>query len=238
MSASEHISPDLQSAYVLGACTDEEAQHAREHLVCCSACAQAVEQLRPAREALLEAAPTRSAPAYLKQAVMAEVRREAELFGAVEAPASAAPARPRVWQRLRAPLPALGLAAAAALVVVIGLAGSGQGPLAPAVTVSDGEVDARLAPGGDARIETVNGRVRLSVAGLPEAGPGRRYQVWLRSGERPPRSARLLFSVDADGSASVVLPEGTGAADAVLVTSEPARGSVLPSREPIAEVPA
>jgi len=239
VSASEHISPDLQSAYLLGACTEGEARVAREHLTGCNACAHSLDQLRPAREALLEAAPVRSAPAYLKDAVMAEVRREAELFDAAKAPASTPAARPRLWERLRSPLPALGLAAAAALavVVVVGVTGSAPGPLAPTVTVSDGEVDSRRAPGGNARLETEDGRVRLSVAGLPGPGPGRRYQVWLRTGERPPRSAQALFSVDAKGSASVVLPEGTGAADAVLVTSEPAGGSVLPSREPIVEVP-
>ena len=226
MNASEHISPDLQSAYLLGACTEGEARVAREHLTGCNACAHSLDQLRPAREALLEAAPVRSAPAYLKDAVMAEVRREAELFDAAKAPASTPAARPRLWERLRSPLPALGLAAAAALAVVVGVTGSAPGPLAPTVTVSDGEVDSRRAPGGNARLETEDGRVRLSVAGLPGPGPGRRYQVWLRTGERPPRSAQALFSVDAKGSASVV-----------LVTSEPAGGSVLPSREPIVEVP-
>lgn len=238
MSAFEHIPPDVQSSYLLGACTEPEARAVRAHLARCDGCAQALAQLRPAREALLEAAPARPAPAHLKHAVMAEVRREAELFGAIRAPASAPVARPRLWERLRSPLPAFGLAAVAALVVVFGVTGLGRGPLAPTVAVSNGEVDARRAPGGSARLETVEGTVSLSVAGLPAPGPGRRYQVWLRTGERPPRSARALFSVDAQGSASVVLPEGAGAADAVLVTSEPAGGSVLPSTRPIVEVPA
>ena len=171
MNASEHISPDLQSAYLLGACTEGEARVAREHLTGCNACARSLDQLRPARAALLEAAPVRSAPAHLKDAVMAEVRREAELFDAAKAPASNPAARPRLWERLRSPLPALGLAAAAALVVVVGVTGSVPGPLAPTVTVSDGEVDSRRAPRGNARLETEDGRVRLSVAGLPGPGP-------------------------------------------------------------------
>lgn len=238
MSAFEHIPPELQSAYVLGACTDEEAQQARAHLAGCSSCADALDRLRPVRQALLEAAPVRHGPVYLKDAVLAEVRREAALFDAARAPAPKAvvPRPPRLWERLRLPAPAFAVAAAAAIGIGIGVAGSGQGQLAPTTTVSYGQVDPRRAPQGNARLETADGRVRLSVAGLPEPGRGRRYQVWLRTGERPPRPAQALFSVDRLGSASVVLPEGTGAADAVLVTSEPRRGSVLPSREPIVEV--
>lgn len=207
----QHISADLLSAYVLGACTEREADAVSEHLAGCRECERALERLRPAREALLGAAATRPAPAYLKDAVMTEVRREAELFSAARAPARAPAAlwRPGLWERLRSPLPAVALAASVALVIVVGAAGR-ELPWAqrPAVEVSYGEVDARQAPGGDALLETQDGRVRLRVAGLPAPGRGRQYQVWLRTGERPPRPARALFSVDAAGAGDVVLPLG------------------------------
>lgn len=233
-----HTYPDLLGAYLLGACSEAEAQEVRLHLAGCGDCARALERMRPAREALLGAAPQRRAPDHLKDAVMAEVRREAELFAAAgtSARATVEPRRPRLWERLRSPLPAVALAASLALVTVVGVAGVLREQPAPTAHVRYGEVDVRLAPGGSARLETQDGRVRLRVAGLPRPGSGREYQVWLRAGEGPERPTRALFTVDADGSGAVVLPAGTGAADAVLVTSEPRGGSVAPSRQPIVRV--
>ena len=238
---------ELLGSYLLRGCADTEAAAVERHLATCAHCAREAEQLRPARDALLLAvAPVRPSPA-LKARVMAAVDAEARLFAAARSPVeptsperSATPARPRPRRSLdrwRAPVPAWALACCLAALLALGslvATGVDRRP-APAREIT-ARVDARQAPAGSAHIRIGSDDARLSVQGLPAAGAGRMYQVWLVTGATGPRPTRVLFAVD-DGRASVALPAETQGADEVLVTSEPSGGSRSPTRPPVLSAP-
>jgi hypothetical protein len=233
---------ELLGAYLLGACTGDEADAMRDHIADCQACASEAAELTLARDALLSVTPTRTAPAQLKERVMAQVRADAELFAAAGGRRADAPhvpaaaeragfgARLRSW--LRAPIP-LATAAACALALVVGgvLIGSQVGS-------DDGGGGTRTvlgkvtAPGGQARLVVDDsGSAQLVVSRLPDPGRNRVYQVWLmRSGEPKPVPTNALFSVAADGSGRAAVPSDLEDVDQVLVTSEPDGGSKQPTR--------
>jgi hypothetical protein len=106
----------------------------------------------------------------------------------------------------------------------------------PEPRVLTGQVDPEAGAGASARLRLEADAARLEVRGLPPAGEGRAYQVWLRSGDAAPVPTRALFRVGRDGDASVAVPGDLARVDQVLVTSEPARGSRLPTREPVLSV--
>jgi anti-sigma-K factor RskA len=65
---------------------------------------------------------------------------------------------------------------------------------------------------------------------MPSPPPGRVYQVWLMRDGAKPQPTRALFVVR---SGSVNIPGGTKGADHVLVTAEPAGGSLQPTTQPV-----
>ncbi len=131
------------------------------------------------------------------------------------------PPRPAPLRRGLVLRPAAALAAAVALLAAGGLAG---GLLAPdggadvpagARTVALRALDA--APGAHGRAELAPDAARVSVAGLPPAGAGRFYELWLL-GDRGRLVSLGTFRVGADGAATVrvplgVAPEGFAAVD-------------------------
>ncbi len=238
---------ELLGAYALGACPPDEAEAMRAHLEACPACAHALAELHGAREALLAAVPPAAPGPELKARVMQQVRADAALFAAAnarEADASA-PERAgdgfwsRLRERLRAPVPlATALACGVALViggVVLGSALIGGGSSHGTSRVVLGRVDPAAAPGGRARIVERDGQARLVVAGMPDPGAGRVYEVWLQTGTSAPRPTRALFSVNRDGSGETTVPRLRGV-DRVLVSSEPAGGSQVPTRTPVVAI--
>jgi hypothetical protein len=118
---------------------------------------------------------------------------------------------------------------AAALVVVVVLvsvlaSGSGEGSRVVRAQVS--------APGASAWVQLSHGRAELSLVNMPQAWPGRVYEIWVkRSG--PPAPTDALFSVTLSGNATVGVPGSIKGVHEVLVTSEPLGGSRTPTTSPV-----
>lgn len=227
---------DVLGAYALGACPPAERDAVRAHLDVCPACTRELAELGGVREALLTAVPAETAPPDLKARVMRQVEAEAELFRA----ARPAPAEPERSTKRRGFARRVPLGAAAAVAVALALAGGVTGALiagddgaAPASRTVAAQVDQRVAPGAHAALVTTGGQARLLVDGLPSPGPSRVYQVWLQSGDGPPRPAGALFGVSRDGRGAAVVPGDLRGVDRVLVSSEPAGGSLQPTRAPL-----
>jgi hypothetical protein len=62
---------------------------------------------------------------------------------------------------------------------------------------------------------------------LPELAVGEVYQAWVGTGEAVEPST--VFVLDRAGEATVAIPGGLNDADEVIVTQEPAGGSLAPS---------
>jgi anti-sigma-K factor RskA/putative zinc finger protein len=218
---------ELVSSYVLGACTDEESVAVRRHLSTCASCTAALTAFAPAREGLLADVARVEPPQHLKSEVMRQVRAEAALFEAARAPER--PARRRFAPR---PAWALAVAAFAALVVVFAYGGT----VRDRETVYAARVDGVVAPGGRASIKVHGRDVRLQVSGLPAAGAGRRYEVWMRDETGKVRPANVSFAVDAKGSADATMPGVPRPGEQVMVTSEVGGNAAAPTRAAILRV--
>lgn len=246
----------LIGPYVLGACSPEEAAEVRARMVVDPAFRREVESYAPAFEALLqEPAPSHGPDPATKARIMAVVREQASLFAAAEgepvpdppmedpAKASTGPGpRRRAFARaLRHPA-RIGALVAVLVAVVVGvsLLNSGGGTTGPGSERVTAQVVRDEAPAGRATLVVDDGRGRLELSGFPTAGAGRKYQVWLRTGNDAPRPTRVLFDVDAKGNGTAAIPDSLKGVDDVLVTSEPAAGSQAPTRDPVlsATVPA
>jgi anti-sigma-K factor RskA len=212
--------------YVLGALNDQETERFRRHLDSCAVCREEVAALGVVVAALPAAAPQLTAPRELKRRVMSAVHSDARGIPATGSSAASNRGTARI-RRLRA-RSAAGLAAAAVAlvaVVVIALAQGGGG----GVRVITAEV---LAPRASALVRLSGGHAELTVVGMPQAAPGRVYQVWIeRTGQ--PRPTDALFTVTSSGDATVGVPGSVSGAKEILVTSEPRGGSRVPTRPPV-----
>jgi Anti-sigma-K factor rskA/Putative zinc-finger len=223
--------------YVLGALTEAEHEAFRLHVESCAVCREEVAALQMVASALPAAAPRVKAPTQLKRKVMASVREDArrrEVEQAAAAPPSARRVAPRVggpgaigrWQRW--PYPAVAaLAAAVIALAVVALSSSGG---AGSARVLRARV---LVPHASASLSITAGQAQLDVAGMPQAGAGRVYEVW-RKGSGAPQPTDALFTVSSSGGdATVSVPGGVRGVREVLVTSEPLGGSRAPTRAPV-----
>ncbi|HTX62943.1 MAG TPA: anti-sigma factor [Acidimicrobiales bacterium] len=223
--------------FVLGALTESEHEAFRRHLEGCAVCREEVAALQVAASALPAAAPQVSAPAELKRKVMADF---AESFAGrderAEAPGPAHRGREgsrATGSRLRwRPNLAVAVLAAAAIglaVVALFAGGGAGGTRVLRATVLVPHASATLLVSGD--------HADLDVAGMPQAGPGRVYEVWREESGRA-RPTDALFTVSSDGGrATVSVPGGVRGVNRVLVTSEPEGGSVTPTRSPVIVAP-
>jgi anti-sigma-K factor RskA len=220
---------DAAGAYVLGALAPEEADAYAEHLAGCEACRVEVEDLAPGVAALPASVAPVAVPAGLRERVMAEVRRDAELLAAVrdgtqrKQPAPARPRRRLSW--LRRPLPAL--VAAAVLIALVAALVLGGG----------GEPSVQMAASGPARgahavLVLGDEHATLEAHGLPAPPRGHVYQVWLKPKGRPPQPS-ALFVPRADGSVTVDVPPARADLEAVMVSAEPLGGSTAPTSAPV-----
>jgi putative zinc finger protein len=240
MSADEsHFDPDScggnAAPYVLGALTDDENEAFRGHLESCSVCREEVAALQVVAAALPAAAPQLSAPPQLKRRVMASVREDARRRAAHGADELAQDRRapgqvPARWRagalarlQWRPNLAVATLAAAViALAVVAFASGGGAGTRVSRATV--------LPRGASASLSVSDGHAQLNILDMPQAAPGRVYELWLkRSASAQPQPTDALFTVARDGAASVGVPGGVSGVSEVLVTSEPLGGSRVPT---------
>ena len=243
----DHWEEETLGAYVLGACPPDEADRVARHLDACPSCASEAARLRKSATALLaDVAPVAPA-AELKDRVMADIRAEADLFDAARARTHASPPARRAaraaarwrgsWQRLGRP--ARVGAVACTLVLAVGAGGlvaSGLRSDPGSREMLRAQVNQARAPGAAGILEVRDDEVDLRVRGLPRPEPGRGYQVWVRTGREVPRPAGAFLEPQADGESRATLPPAARDADQVLVTSEPAAGSEVPTGVPLVRV--
>jgi anti-sigma-K factor RskA len=202
------------AAYVLGALERDEVEAFRAHMETCVVCRDEVIAFQRTVDALPASVPQYEAPKALRRRVLQAVRAEPR--------AQAAPQRAfaPAWFPAR---PALaGLAAlAVALAVVIGVIAGGGG----ARTVQASVVGLP----GTAQVRLAGGRAELIVEHLAPPPPGHIYEVWLKRGAAAPAPTPTLFSVTTTGSADVGVAGNLRGVTQVLVTPEPAGGTLVPT---------
>jgi len=207
--------------YVLGALTEEEHEAFRRHMESCAVCRDEVASLQLVAAVLPASAPQLSAPPELKRRVMSSVHEDARRRRTPE-PAGVSGLAGLARRRWRPALAGVALAAAAIVLVAIALAPSaGSG----GTRVIRAQV---LAPRASASLRVSGGHAELTIAHMPQSAPGRVYEVWIkRSG--PPLPTDALFTVAADGAATVGVPGSVDGVREILVTSEPRGGSRAPT---------
>ncbi len=218
--------------YVLGALTEQEHEAFARHIESCAVCREEVLALQLVADALPAAAPQLNAPPELKRRVMSSVRADArrresqELRRRRDAEPSRArrPAAP-AWLRWRPNLAAAALAAAVIALAIVALSSGGGG--GGGTRVIRAQV---IVPRASASLSVSDGHAQLNVSDMPQSVPGHVYELWLKrsaSGRALPTDA--LFTVAADGAASVGVPGGVDGVREVMVTSEPLGGSSVPT---------
>ncbi len=225
MSAGHDCGADA-AAYALGALDPEEADAFRQHLETCVVCREEVAAFQRVGEGLAASAPQFPAPRRLRRRVLHAVREDA---------------RSRTVASPRAPVGRLGTAwgvpqAAVALVVTLVLAGAAFGVLEALSGGSSGSrvVTAKvLGLPGSAHLRISGGHAELVVRRFPPPPAGRIYEVWLKRGTGPPIATRALFSVTANGSGDIGVPGGLNQVSQMMVTQEPAGGSLKPTSPPV-----
>jgi anti-sigma-K factor RskA len=219
---------DDVAPWLLGALPDDERQEFERHLAVCGRCREEVAALRPAVEALPLAAPPVAPPPELRDRIMSVVESEARLLQAAGEEADRPPKRERRRFTGFGGLRPAFVAALAALVLAVGVGGylignaGGGGARVVAAKVTF--------PAAQASVRTQGSEASLQLANMPAPPKGRVYQVWLKRDGRMPQPTRALFVVR---SGSVTIPGGIKGADQVLVTAEPAGGSLQPTMQPV-----
>jgi anti-sigma-K factor RskA len=216
------------AAYVLGALEPDEAEAFSRHLATCVVCRDEVAAFQHSANALAMAPAQHPAPRGLKRRVMRAVRESD-----AETQAQGAPARHprRFGSGLLIARPAVAaLGALAVVVVVIGAiilgsnGSSGTRTIAAAVTGSP----------GTAQLSVSGGHGQLVLRNFPQPAAGHIYEMWeLRSGAKAPAPTGTLFSVNSSGAGNVGVPGGLHGVSKVLVTQEPAGGSLAPTSTPV-----
>jgi anti-sigma-K factor RskA len=217
-------------AYVLGALEEHEVESYRAHLATCAECREEVAQLQGVTDSLAIAVPRAQAPAEMRARLMAVVSGEAELLRAAGHEADRPTyARSRWRWRVLPALTATGALAAGVLIGALAInTGSGQ-----QTRVIQAQV---LAPAGrdaTAALRKVDSHVQLQVTGMPAPALGRIYEVWLKRGSQPPEPTDALFSVTSQGNGTVGVPGDLRGVSTVMVTEEPAGGSLKPTHSPV-----
>jgi anti-sigma-K factor RskA len=213
------------AAYLLGALTPTEVEDYQEHLQQCASCRKEIDQLAPAANAL----PATAVPVHASDAlignVMAQVRAEAELLNAAGPQADRPPIRAPWRPRRLSVLAAAASFAAAALALLL----STGSPSTPRVT------QARVAANtpGHAQVRQNGSAAELVVSGIPQPPAGEVYEVWLAKPHGAPQPTDALFSVTANGNASVDVPGDLHNIHTLMVTVEPAGGTQHPTSPPI-----
>jgi anti-sigma-K factor RskA len=219
---------DNAAPYVLGALEEHEQEEFRRHLESCAVCREEVAALEMVTAALPAAVEQRSAPADLKQRVMAsvheELRDEQAREPARERSRSSRRAAP-AWLSWRALAPGA-LAAAAIVLAVVALSSGGSSSTATRVFHAQAPV------GADVSLRVSDGRGQLEISGMPQTPAQRVYEVWIkRSGGPEPTDA--LFTVTSKGDATVGVPGSLKGATVVMVTAEPLGGTKVPTSAPV-----
>jgi anti-sigma factor RsiW len=198
------------AAYALGALEPAEADAFERHLAECERCAEDLGRFAHVVDALAMSAPQYPVPSGLRRRVMRSVR------GARVTPVS------RIWSGRTAFATALAVGLAAAILAI--------GTLVPGGSSKVRVLDARVLDStGSAQIRLADGRAELLVRHFPAPAAGQIYEVWLKRAGRAPEPTRALFGVSAQGAGNIDVPAALHGVQELLVTQEPAGGSLIPT---------
>ncbi len=118
----------------------------------------------------------------------------------------------------------MALAAIVAAVVIAGaLVIPGSGSSSRVVTAQV------IGHSGDAKLRITGGHAELIVNHLSAPPAGKIYEVWLARAGHAPSPTKALFSVTRSGAGDVEVPGDLHGVSAVMVTTEPAGGSLKPT---------
>jgi anti-sigma-K factor RskA len=213
------------AAYVLGALEPSEVDTFRAHMETCVVCRDEVVAFERTVDALALAVPQYRAPRGVRRRVLRVVRAEAR-----GQPAHAQPRRALASGWLAGRPARAGLAVAALATVVAAVAiGVTVGSSSGARTLQASVVGLS----GSARVHVANGRAELIVEHLPPPPAGRIYEVWLKRGAAAPSPTPTLFSVTRTGAGDIGVAGSLRGVTEVLVTPEPAGGSLVPTHAPV-----
>jgi anti-sigma-K factor RskA len=204
------------AAYVLGALEPSEAEAFRAHVAGCAACRDEVASFEQITGALPDVAAQHEVPRELRRRVMREVRatpkpRRAQIRTKA----------PRSWRPVPAWSGALAVVIVAAVVAVALTSGGSAGTRVIQANV------------GSAQLRVAGGHADLVVHRLPQLPTGRIYEMWVQRGSAQPVPTGTLFGTTSDGAASVGVPGSLNGVSAVLVTQEPAGGTLAPTSAPV-----
>lgn len=226
----------LTGAYAADALDADERAAFEQHLESCASCRLEIVELS-ATAARLAVAASATAPAGLRERVLAEVSQTRQLspHDVVASLDERRAARP--WYRQPATA-----AAAVLLVVAAGLgslavsenrqADDARSTTAQIAVVAANpdhvELTAAIAAGGHGTVLAADGVAVFLGSGLPELPDGKAYQLWRMTGQDS-QSAGVLGR---GGAVSGVLTD-MGPENSVGVTIEPASGSDRPTSDPV-----
>jgi anti-sigma-K factor RskA len=229
MTTSDHTrwSNDL-GAYLLGALDPREAADFEHHLEGCERCREELRWLEPAVHTLPETVERTEPPPQLREALMAEVRRDVREDPRAEerTDVRAAPAAP--WRRWLLK-PAVGFAVLALLVAgVVGYevgkdGGDGKGGGASTIVRQIDGMTVTMIQEGE--------RGKLELAGVPQPPEDKVFEAWVeREGEV--EAVPALLVPDRHGHAETTIADMSGV-KTLMVTVEPRGGSETPTGETI-----
>jgi anti-sigma-K factor RskA len=211
-----HCGEDV-AAYVLGALEPAEVEAFRRHIADCEACREEVEAFEQVTSALPPASTVHAVPKDLRRRVMREVRATPKAAGEKRA----APVRLPLARGSFAWAGGLAAVVIAVIVAVAIATGGSSGTRVIQASV------------GSAELRVAGGHADLIVHRLPQLPAGRIYEMWVQHGTAQPIPTGTLFSTTLSGTASVGVPGGLHGVSAVMVTNEPAGGSLAPTSAPL-----
>jgi hypothetical protein len=172
------------------------------------------------------------APDAMRRRILEQARAEASVLHAAGHEADEAPRQSswRTW--LGSPIGVAAAVAAAVVIALVLVVATGSG----GEKVFRGHISAS-AVGASATLRQHDGRAELVVAHMPQPGLGRIYEVWLSRGPGNAQPTSALFSVTSKGDGETDVPSDLHGIREVMVTSEPAGGSLRPTRKPLIQIP-
>jgi len=233
----------LAGPYALDALEDLERARFDRHLVTCEACQLETKELQ-ATVARLAEAEAATAPAALRDAVLAQIASTPQVVPQYSPTAADTPGKARRLTRWLA---------ATAAVLAMGTVGAGtfsyQEPQTTETLTAQSQMIADLVaspdtivrkmPMGDASSAVVmspsRGQAMMIAQGVPALPAGQTYELWTLTADGDARPAGI-WAPGPNGTATVPLQGDLSKTAAVSVTIEPAGGSATPSGPPIAKV--
>ena len=213
------------AAYALGAMDVHEGEEFRRHLTSCAVCRDELAAFRLVVDELPMAAHQHPVPRGLRHRVMRDVRAE---------PAPVGPPAQRRRRTLFTGRFVSRPALAGALLVAVALAIVGGLDLAPSASSGTRVIQASvIGVAGEAQLRVAAGHAELIVSHLPPPRPGGIYEVWIKRGHHAPAPTQTLFGVTDSGTAEVGVPGNVRGISTIMVTQEPAGGSLVPTRAPV-----